>query len=59
MVAKFDRHLTTPDQKHLVLMLMKVPWKDTLELHQLDFLAIQLRDHFRSPMLMNHRKLIA
>src|SRR5688500_3325932 len=48
-VAKLNRHLTAPDQEHLILLFVMVPRKDALELHKLQFLAIHLRHDLRSP----------
>jgi hypothetical protein len=57
-VAEFDSHLATPNQEHLVLVLVMMPGKVSSKLHKLDLLPIQPGDDLRSPMLMNHGKLV-
>src|SRR5881396_3646729 len=52
-VAELDSHPTAPDQEELILTFVMVPGKDTGELHQFHFLAVQLRNDLRSPMLVN------
>jgi hypothetical protein len=39
-IAKLNRHLTTPNQKHLVLVLVMMPGKHSVTLHQFDFLPV-------------------
>ena len=50
-------HLATPDQEEFILLLMMVPRKHSGELHQFEFLAVQLRNDLRSPMLVNQGEL--
>ena len=59
VIAKLNRHLTTPNQEHLILPFVLMPRKYSLELHKLEFLAIQLCYDLRSPMLTNCLKLFA
>jgi hypothetical protein len=44
VVAKFDAELPAPDQKHFVLVLVHMSGEDTLQLDQLELLAIQRGD---------------
>ena len=56
-VPEFDGHLSAPNQEHFILQLVMMPGEDTAQLDELDFLAIQGRDHLRAPMLMDQCKL--
>jgi len=40
MISKLHAHPSTPDEKHLVLLLMMMPEKFPLELHHLHFLPV-------------------
>lgn len=40
MIPEFHSHFATPNQKHLVLVLVMMPRELTLELDQLDFLSV-------------------
>jgi hypothetical protein len=34
MLAEFDLHAPTPDEKHLILVLVMVPWEHPAELRE-------------------------
>src|SRR2546426_6678865 len=57
-VAKLYRHLASPDQEHFVLLFVPVPRKNSGELHELEFLAVQLCNDFRSPMFVDQSELL-
>jgi hypothetical protein len=57
LISEFDIHRSPPDQKHLVLVGMRMPGKRSAKLHEFYFLAIQRCDNFGTPMLMNQREL--
>src|SRR5213594_2534579 len=57
-VAELDSHPTAPDKEELILPFVMVPGKDSGQLHQFHFLAVQLRNDLRSPVLVNQRKLL-
>ena|SRR5205809_4174918 len=57
-VAKLNCHLAAPDQEHFILMFMLVPRKDSDELDELDFLAVQLGNDLWSPMFVDQGKLL-
>src|SRR6059036_2914340 len=58
-VAKLNRHLASPNDEHFIFLLVMMPRKQAAELHQLHFLAIELRDNLRSSMLLNHCEFLA
>lgn len=56
VVAKFDSHLSPPNEEQLVLVVVEVPGKDAGDFDQLEFLTVQLGDDFRPPLLVNQGK---
>ncbi len=56
LIAKFNRHFTTPHEKHLIFAFVMMPRKDSLDFHKLNLLAIQLRNDFWPPMFVNGRE---
>lgn len=51
LVAKFNSHFSSPDQKQLVLALVQVPGKLSLQLDQLQFLFVQTCYDLRFPVI--------
>jgi hypothetical protein len=49
-IAKLDPEPAVPYKKHLVLFIMMMPDKFSLELDKLDFLTIKLSRHFWPPV---------
>ena len=52
MLAEFDLHAPTPDKKHLILVLVMVPWEHPAELRALDLLAVEFGDDLGPPMFV-------
>ena len=55
-VAEFDAHPPTPDEEHLIRVLVMVPDKRALELDELHFLPVQLCDDPGAPVFGDERK---
>jgi hypothetical protein len=53
MLAKLDLHPPTPDKKHLILVLVMVPWEHPAELRELDLLAVELGNDLVPPMFVD------
>ena len=56
MLAKLDLHPPTPDKKHLILVLVMVPWEHPAELRELELLAVELGNDLVPPMFVDQRK---
>ena len=57
VVSKLHPKPPAPHQKQLVFRLVMMPGKFTLKLNKLYFLAIEFRDHFWTPVLVEQREL--
>jgi hypothetical protein len=57
-IAKLHSELSLPYQKQLVLLVMVMPNKLTLELDELDFLTVKFGYHLRPPMLAEDGELL-
>ena len=58
MAAKLNGELTAPNEEKLVLILVVMPGESSLDLHNLDFLPIELGDGFGAPMLVEQREFL-
>ena len=56
VVTEFDLHPTTPDEKHLILVLVMVPWEYPAELRELYLLAVKFGNDLGPPMFVDQRK---
>ena len=52
-VAKFNGHLAAPDEEKLIFVFVVMPGEDAAKLDELEFLAIQRGNDFRTPMLVD------
>ena len=52
-IAELDYNLAAPDKEKFILMLVVMPRKDSRESGEFQFLAIQLGNHLRTPMLVD------
>jgi hypothetical protein len=58
LIAELDANASTPHEEQFIRIVVLVPWEDPGKLHQFELLAIQLRNNFRSPMLVNDSELL-
>jgi hypothetical protein len=57
-ITKLDRHGASPNEKHLIFVIMVVPGEDTTKLDELDFLTIKRCDNLWTPMIRDQRKFV-
>lgn len=55
-IAELHRETSLVNQEHLVLVLVAVPNKGALELHQLDLLPVEVRRDSRGPVIAERRE---
>lgn len=58
VIAELDAESAAHDKEELVGIIMMVPDELSLELRELHFLAVQLTDDFRPPVLIDLRQLL-
>lgn len=56
-VAELNDHLSTPEEKKLVLIFVVMPGEGAGKLYELEFLAIYFGDDPGSPMFLDKREL--
>ena len=53
VAAEVDLHTSTPDEKHLILVLVMMPWENPAKLSQLHLLPIQFRNDLGPPVFVD------
>ena len=58
LVSELDPHPTAPNEEEFIFAFVVMPRKDALELHNFDFLTIQLPNDLWAPMFGEGRKFL-